>query len=348
MYDIAVIGAGPAGCTAAKRLSERGAHVLLLEKMKIPRYKSCSGVLIKKSMNLVREYFGKDVPESVMCTPTDNRGMIFTTDKGEEYRFEQEGLNVWRSSFDAWLAEQAAEAGAKLRDENAVLSCVEDENCVRLTVHGKDTYTEESRYVIDCEGVCGVVKRKLTGEIRNYITTYQTFNRGNIELDPHYFYAYLQPELSGYDAWFNVKDDMLLLGVSAKKADDIQGYYKKFTEFMKQNHGLRITEELKDDKWLMPQIVPGCPVNFGVGRILFAGECAGFLNPMGEGISAGMESGCAAADAVFNNFGNTEKIYDEYRSQTKALREYMLRQWSFVGNLSGTFAEHTCRANVQL
>ena len=38
----------------------------------------------------------------------------------------------------------------------------------------------------------------------------------------HYFYAYLQPELSEYDAWFNVKDEMLVLGVSVKDTSRIE------------------------------------------------------------------------------------------------------------------------------
>lgn len=99
----------------SKVLAEKGYKVLLVEKFKMPRYKSCSGVLIKKSMELVKTYFGEDVPESAMCTPTDNRGMIFTNDKGKEYRFEQEGLNVWRSYFDGWLAKRAKESGAEVR-----------------------------------------------------------------------------------------------------------------------------------------------------------------------------------------------------------------------------------------
>ena len=41
MYDVIVVGAGPAGCTAAKTLAEKGYKVLLVEKFKMPRYKSC-------------------------------------------------------------------------------------------------------------------------------------------------------------------------------------------------------------------------------------------------------------------------------------------------------------------
>ena len=339
MYDVIVVGAGPAGCTAAKALAEKGYKVLLVEKFKMPRYKSCSGVLIKKSMELVKKYFGEAVPEYVMCTPTDNRGMIFTNDAGKEYRFEQEGLNVWRSHFDGWLVEKAKESGAAVRDGVAALSCTEKDGFVEVSLHGQRNFTEGARYVIDCEGVVGALKRKITGEVPGYITTYQTFNEGSIDLDPHYFYAYLQPELSEYDAWFNVKDDLLVLGVSVKDMDKIRYYYGRFIAYMEEKHYLRIDRQTKEEKWLMPYIRPGCRVDYGVGRILFAGEVAGFLTPMGEGISAGMESGYCAASAVMKHFDNPETVREAYRQSTENLKSYMQRQWNFVGGMAGTFRE---------
>ena len=130
MCDVIIIGAGPAGCTAAQELSCNGYKVLLVEKFKMPRNKSCSGILIKKSMYLVRQYFGEDVPKFTMCRPSVNRGMVFTNDKSQEYRFEQEGLNIWRSSFDYWLATKAVKAGAELHDRTTALSCEEQGNCV--------------------------------------------------------------------------------------------------------------------------------------------------------------------------------------------------------------------------
>ena len=89
MYDVIVIGAGPTGSTAAKILAEKGKKVLLVEKFKMPRYKSCSGQLIKKSIDLVQAYFGEAVPASAMCAPAQSRGMIFTNDKGKEFCFAQ-------------------------------------------------------------------------------------------------------------------------------------------------------------------------------------------------------------------------------------------------------------------
>lgn len=339
MYDVIVVGAGPAGCTAAKILSENGYKVLLAEKFKLPRYKSCSGQLIKKTVDLVHEYFGEDVPASVMCTPTENRGMILTNDKGEEYRFEQPGLNIWRSSFDNWLAMKASEQGAEVRDGTSVLSCKENNGAVEVTSSGEKNYLETAKFVIDCEGVVGMLKRKLLGRKQQYITTFQTYYQGSIDLDYHYFYAYLQPELSEYDAWFNVKDNMLVLGVSVKDSGKIGLYHQRFLDYMKEHHNLRIEKQIKTDKWLMPHILPGCKVDYGVGRVLFAGETAGFLNPMGEGISAGIESGYCAAQAIMCHFDDLDMIYSDYKERTHSMHSYMKRQWSFVAELADTFSD---------
>lgn len=339
MYDVIVIGAGPAGCTAAKTLAENGYRVLLAEKFKMPRYKSCSGQLIKKSIDLVRRYYGEEVPESVLCTPTENRGMIFTDDRGREYPFEQRGLNIWRSAFDRWLAERAAESGAEVWDGAAAVSCAQGDGDVTVTFRGGKMNVETAKYVIDCEGVVGSIKRKLlpTTAMPRYITTFQTYNRGSIDLDYHYFYAYLQPELSGYDAWFNVKDEMLVLGVSVRDGKGIEGYYQRFIDYMEKRHHLKIDQQLRTDRWLMPGVLPGCPIDYGAGRALFAGEIAGFLNPMGEGISAGLESGFCAAQAVMEHFDGAEAVLSDYRERTGALHSYMKRQWRFAGGLAETF-----------
>lgn len=339
MYDVIIVGAGPTGSIAAKILSENRYKVLLIEKFKIPRYKSCSGVLIKKTMELVQANFKEEIPISTTCTPIENKGMVFTDDNGKEYVFEQPGLNVWRSSFDHWLTERALTCGTIFNDNTTAISCEEQRNHITLTLRsGNRTYYENARYVIDCEGVVGTLKRKLKKETPSYITTYQTFNRGQIDLDPHYFYAYLQPALSEYDAWFNVKDDLLLLGVSVKKPQQIPTYYNSFISYMENKHNLKIFEQQKAEKWLMPLIAPGCHIDYGVGRVLFAGEIAGFLNPMGEGISAGLESGYHAAHSIMNNFDNIDKLYDDYKKGTEDLKIYMKRQWAFVAQISPKFS----------
>lgn len=109
--------------TAAKISADNGLKVLLIEKFKMPRYKSCSGVLIKKAMK----------------------------------------------------------SGAQVRDCTSAIACEAQEGYVTVTLHGKDTYTEQAKFVIDCEGVVGSLKRKLIKNNCDYITTFQTFNKGIID-----------------------------------------------------------------------------------------------------------------------------------------------------------------------
>ena len=338
-YDIIIVGAGPTGATCAKILAENSFSVLVVEKCKLPRYKSCSGMIIAKTVGLVKEYFSTEIPDSVKCTPYDNYGMVFVNDEGKEYKFEQRGLNVWRSEFDNFLLSKAIEKGAELIDGASVISCVNLDDCVEVTFSDKGIGKKRAKYIIDCEGAMGSVKRSILNCDKDYIITYQAFYEGNIKLDPHYFYAYLQPQFSEYDAWFNVKDDMLVLGVAVEDISKIKEYNDNFIRYMQEKHDLIIYKKLKEEKWIMPRVCPNYNMDYGIGRVLFAGEVAGFLNPMGEGISCGMESGYYCAKAVIDNFQDSQKVLTAYQHNTSNLKAYMQRQWHLVSIMSKRFSD---------
>lgn len=343
MYDVIVIGAGPAGAAAAKTIADAGRRVLMVELKKMPRNKSCSGLLIQKSLKLVSEVFGAEPPCEVQCSPTDNRGMIFINEEGQEYKFEQSGLNIWRHSFDNWLAQLAAKAGAEVRDNTAALFCNEKNGVVTVGLSsGGRKYTEQAVAVIVCEGAGSGIKRKLLGASRDYIHTYQTFNRGRVDLDPHFFYAFLQRAFSEHDAWVNVKGDNLILGVAGADPVKLASFYRAFADYLARQHGLHIEETRRSERWIMPHIRPGCPVDYGIGRVLFAGEVAGFLNPMGEGISSGLESGRAAANTVLELLNRkipSQELLAVYERDVASTRDYMVRQWRFTAQISTAFKD---------
>lgn len=338
-YDIIIVGAGPAGATCAKILADNGLSVLVVEKCKLPRYKSCSGMIIAKTAGLVKEYFNSDIPDSVKCTPYDNYGMVFVNDEGKEYKFEQRGFNVWRSGFDNFLLNKAIERGAEVIDGLSILDCQDIDGCVEVSLSDKAIGKKRAKYLIDCEGAMSVLKRKLLNCDKDFIVTYQAFYEGKINLDPHYFYAYLQPQYSGYDAWFNVKDGMLVLGVAVEQnnTNKIKQYNDSFIEYLQCNHSLTIDKKVKEEKWIMPHIRPDFQIDYGVGRVLFAGEAAGFLNPMGEGISCAMESGFHAARAIIYNLTSPQNVLRAYQHNTADLKGYMQRQWNLVSIMSSKF-----------
>ena len=130
-----------------------------------------------------------------------------------------------------------------------------------------------------------------------------------------------------------------LLGVSVRDAKRAEYFYRRFLSYMEERHGLCTGREERREKWLMPRIPPGCPIYYGQGRVLCAGEAAGFLNPMGEGVSAALESGHHAAGALMEHWNEPERALARYRERTNALRAYMRRQWSFTAGMAETFRE---------
>lgn len=340
MYDLIVIGAGPAGCMAAKKANDHGYKVLLVERMEVPREKSCSGIIIQKSANLVEREFGK-IPRSVLCKPNISKGIIITNEENQQFKFESDSFNVWRSLFDYWMASKAQDEGVEFRDSTSAISCSEEQKYVSVKLREKGSYYEKAKAVIVCNGANSNIKRNLLETSSNHVFTYQTFCKGTIDLDNEYFHAFLQPYLSQYDAWFNVKDDFLIFGVGVKETSNMEIFHSRFISFLCSNFNLKIDSLLKREIGIMPYILPGCPVNLGTGRILFAGETANFLNPIGEGISAALLSGLKAADSLDYAYdfidSNTRILLETYKNKTKDERDYMIRQWNIMANMSSKF-----------
>lgn len=355
MYDVLVIGAGPAGCIAAKKLGESGYKVLLTEKMSLPREKSCSGILIPKSIQIVENEFGK-IPESVFSHPPVNKGIIINSAHGKEYRFESEGYNIWRNLFDQWMSLNAENAGCTLQTLTSATGCEEKEDHVKVTFtrmpagnskrgskKGKpEIFHEKARMVIACDGASSRIRKDLLNSPQDYVITYQTFCKGSITLDHGFFHAFLDPQFSQYDAWFNVKDEYLIIGVGVKDASLMKHYHSKFVSHLKSKYNAQIESFERDEVGLMPHITPDFRVDLGKGRVLFAGDAAHLLNPLGEGISSALASGYSAAEAVkteydFEGSMNPAKVLDRYESYLKGDIEYMMRQWRFLGTISPEF-----------
>ena len=118
MFDVAVVGSGPAGATAARALAGRGLRVALLERETLPRYKTCGGGLVARAFELL---------------PTEVHGVVERNCEGAELHLLDRDLHfraarprphprpapliamTMRDRLDQTLATAAVAAGAELR-----------------------------------------------------------------------------------------------------------------------------------------------------------------------------------------------------------------------------------------
>src|SRR5689334_4886133 len=151
-FDVLVVGAGPAGSATAIHLARGGARVLLAEKARFPRDKPCGGGLTGRALRVLPCAVDPVVEHVVDRFELRLRyGPRFERGGGEPMI-----LMTQRRRLDAFLAEQAAAAGADLRDDTRVDSLVVDDGGVEATVGGDRVRAD---VVVGADGANGVVAR---------------------------------------------------------------------------------------------------------------------------------------------------------------------------------------------
>ena len=174
--DVAVIGGGPAGSTAAALLARRGYKVIALEKERHPRFHIGESRL---PMNLpVLERLG--VLDKVHAMGVFKAGADFEADNERGYNVYSFGralgdspphsYQVWRQDFDKMLYDHARECGADAREGQQVVA-VEQQGArqTRVEVKADDgtQYAIEARYLIDASGRDAFVSTKKKLKRRN-------------------------------------------------------------------------------------------------------------------------------------------------------------------------------------
>lgn len=155
-FDVVVVGAGPAGSTAAREAASRGASVLLLDRAKFPRDKPCGGGVTVRCANLL-PFSIEPVVEDVITGARlkIGRGREVVRDSKRPLTFMTQ-----RRRLDAYLVEQAQAAGAEFRDGDGVVG-VERMPDTTFVVTTKGGTVVESRVVIGADGANGVVGNRL-------------------------------------------------------------------------------------------------------------------------------------------------------------------------------------------
>jgi geranylgeranyl reductase family protein len=314
-FDVLVVGAGPAGSTAAFRLAREGASVLLADKARFPRDKPCGGGLTMRAVRQLPFSVEPVVEDRTRCV---RLGLDF---RGRFERTTEQPLVLMtqRSRLDAFLAEQAARAGAEFQDGARVNDLELLDEGVRATVNGQMI---AAQWLLCADGVNGTSSRAigLDGE-----RTYGVALEGNVPysvVDEDEYRGRLFLELAnvpgGY-GWVFPKGDHINVGVGGweREGPRLRQHLARFC----REYGIPESSLESVRGYRLPLL--HARARLAKGRAGLLGDAAGLVDPLsGDGIYEAFLSGKLAAEAVVA--GDLEAYDHELR---RALSSQLAAAW---------------------
>lgn len=325
-WDVIVVGAGPAGATAAWKLAEGGRRVLLLERAAVlPRYKPCGGG-IPASVTRYVSGLDPDAFSDLSVTRLRHSWKGKNTVLADMTTGDGQPSPVWmvqRPQFDRWLVDKAEAAGAQVLIGVKVNGLTVDDAAgeVRVTATTSDgaKTTWRASHVIGADGAKGVVgasaglrlqKRfAIAREIEIPFAGGTDDGRWHPQLEPGAAYLEYGAVKNGY-AWIFPKRNCLSVGAGLLMPKDPGEGERRGTgemlraaiDLLLRSVGLGPVPTGDDAPRLWahpipfwtgtePLQTPGDPA-----RVLLVGDAAGVVQPLfGEGIQYALRTGDLAA-----------------------------------------------------
>jgi flavin-dependent dehydrogenase len=348
VYDVAIIGGGPAGSTAATLLARAGRRVIVFEREKFPRFHIGESLLpfsiqtfdrlgVRNKLDLTfLPKFGGEI-----MAACGTRGIKFYFKDG--FRSQRDrAYQVTRSDFDKLLLDHSRENGAEVREETEVKVVDFDADRVRIDIEnsGGIRSTIEARYLLDCSG-----RQTTLGSFFNLKKTYDHLQKFSVFA--HYENvdrlpgrdATLIRMVRGLDRWFwmiPLTDARTSVGVVMDTATF------RATRLPPQAALERFIAEQPLMNERMKNAVRVSPV-YSAGdysyrntrlsgeRWLLAGDAAGFIDPVfSSGVFLAIMSAEKAADTLDEVLRDESKRRRLFRKYSRSVNRIMDIYLTFV------------------
>ncbi|HZM04743.1 MAG TPA: FAD-dependent oxidoreductase [Candidatus Saccharimonadales bacterium] len=320
-FDVVIIGAGPAGSSAAAILAQYGHRVLVLERARFPRYHIGESLLPFTFQPLQRLGLIEKMRASAFVK---KYSVQFVSPSGKASqpfyffdRYDRETVaqtwQVLRSEFDQMLLDNAREKGASVKEETTVLEVLkEDERVVGVRAQTGQEPVQEYRaaLTLDCSGkeaFCAVRNRWRTkdpGLNKIAVWTYYKGAQRDEGVDAGATTVAYVPE-KGWFWYIPQHNDMISVGVVAEGKYLTRGGLKSPEEIFKR--------EIGENQWIKQHLERGRQTgayfltseythhskHCGMEGLLLAGDAFAFLDPVfSSGVMLALKSGTLAAEEI--------------------------------------------------
>lgn len=318
-YDIAIIGAGPAGATLARLLDKRY-KVLLLDRRDLidvdnePRTKCCGGLLSPDAQHMLGK-MELAVPVDVLVDPQLFLVRTIDFDNFLERFYQRFYFNMDRKRFDEWLV-SLIPGNVDLAIGCRFTSLSESKEGYEIAfMQENKIYTEKVKVVVGADGAWSSVRKQLFDEkdtFKKYIAIQEWFEAD--EVVPYYG-AVFDREVTDFYSWTISKNGQLIIGSALAPNKEAQQKFELLKSNLKE-YGFNFGNRIKREGAYLLRPRKG-DILTGNDYAALIGEAGGFISPSSaEGLSYAFKSAYALAMSLNDGI---EGFQNRYKKSTKAI-----------------------------
>ncbi len=326
--DVLVVGAGPAGSTAATLLARAGRSVTVIDKAVFPRDKCCGDGLTTLAL---RELEVLGLQPTMVANWKSVDAAWLRSPSGREVRIPLPSDGIFaattpRRELDAALVDLAIEAGATVHQGHAFGAIRQTSSSVEVEVSGIGTLN--TRYVVAADGMWSATRKALGIGENGYLGEWHAFRQyaGNVTGPAaERLIVWFEPELlPGYMWSFPLPGGRVNIGFGVQRDGfrRVRDMKQQWDDLLRREHvvealGAGFALEDRHTAWPIPAGIDRATLSSG--RVCFVGDAAMATDTMtGEGIGQAVLTARLAAEAILAGGAlAADDVTDRYRSTVR-------------------------------